>query len=121
MSNSKANRAKAHTVKLAPTAHGGKLDAVRRKRDALRKALEAERATRRRDRKRHAELHNRLRSAQAANRRLSKSRAAYRELALRVEAALLRAPLREDFGALEGRLDRALATAGFRMPAARDR
>ncbi len=121
MSNSQANRPKARATKSAPTARDGKPDAVRRECDALRKALEAERATRRRDRKRHAELHDRLRSAQAANRRLSESRAAYRDLALRVEAALLRTPPREDLGDLEGRLDRALGAAGFQMPAARDR
>ena len=94
---------------------------VRSERDALRKALEAERATRRRDRERHAASRDRLRSAQAAGRRLSESRAVYRDLALRVEAALLRAPPREDFGGLEGRLGRALRAAGFQMPAAPDR
>ncbi|MCY3732291.1 MAG: hypothetical protein OXF98_13200 [Rhodospirillaceae bacterium] len=87
----------------------------------MRKALEAERATRRRNRERHAAFHERLRSARAANRRLSESRAACRDLALRVEAALLRAPPREDVGGLEERLDRALGAAGFQMPAARDR
>ena len=92
--------------------------AVRRERDALRKALEKERATRRSDRKRYAKSHERLEHAQAAVARLSDSRAIYRSMALRVEAALLRAQQREDLGDLEGRLRRALRAAGFDMPAA---
>ena len=94
------------------------LAALRRERDALRKALENERATRGSDRKQHARSHDRLQSAQAAVARLSDSRATYRSMALRVEAALLRARPREDLGGLEGRLRRALRSAGFGMPAA---
>ena len=49
---------------------------------------------------------------------MSDSRAIYRSMALRVEAALRRARPREDLGDLEGRLRRALRAAGFDMPAA---
>ncbi|MCY3811200.1 MAG: hypothetical protein OXH15_05340 [Gammaproteobacteria bacterium] len=94
--------------------------AVRRERDALRKALEAERATRRRDRERYAAGRRSLRNAIAATERLRESRARYRGLALRIEAALLRSPPRDDFDRLEQRLGRALAAAGFEMPAAPD-
>lgn len=90
-------------------------------RDAVRRALVAERATRRRDRERHAKVRERLRNARNALRRLAESRAAYRDLGLRVEAALARAPPRRDLGDLEGRLDRALHAAGFAMPPAPDR
>ncbi|MXY15898.1 MAG: hypothetical protein F4Y57_02555, partial [Acidobacteria bacterium] len=63
------------------------LDVVVRERDAVRKALDAERATRRRDRERHARTRERLRGARNALQRLAESRATYRDLALRVEAA----------------------------------
>ena len=92
--------------------------AVRREPDGLRQALEAERATRRRDRERHAAVRRSLRNATAAAERLRESRARYRDLALRIEAALLRSPPRDDFDRLEQRLGRALAAAGFEMPAA---
>ena len=94
-------------------------DAGRRERDALRKALQAERATRRRDRERHARTRASLRNARGAVSRLDESRAGYRHLALRVEAALLRAPLRDDPSALEDRLRRALRDAGFVLPDSR--
>ena len=102
----------------AGKAGGDELAAVRRERDALRKALEKERATRRSDRKRYAKSHERLENAQAAVARLSDSRAIYRSMALRIEAALRRARPREDLGDLEGRLRRALRAAGFDLPAA---
>ncbi len=91
-------------------------EAVRRERDTLRKALEAERATRRRDRERHARIRASLRNARGAVSRLEDSRAGYRHLALRVEAALLRAPRRDDPGGLEDRLRPALRHAGFELP-----
>ena len=94
--------------------------AVIRERDAVRRALDAERATRRRDRERHARVRERLRGARDALRRLGESRATYRDLALRVESALLRTAPRRDLGDLEGRLDRALRAAGFMMPGAPD-
>ena len=97
------------------------LVAVIRQRDAVRRALDAERTTRRRDRERHARVRESLRGARNALQRLGESRATYRDLALRVEAALLRAPPRRDLGDLEGRLDRALRVAGFQMPGAPDR
>ena len=97
------------------------LVAVIRERDAVRRALDAERATRRRDRERHARVRERLRGARNALQRLGESRATYRDLALRVEAALLRTGPRLDLGDLEGRLDRALRAAGFMMPGALDR
>ena len=96
------------------------IESVRRERDALRGALEAERATRRRDRQRQAGAHASVRNARAAVMRLSKSRAGYRGLALRVEAALLNAPPRPDFRGIETRLREALAASGFRLPAGRD-
>ncbi len=95
-----------------------RLDAMSRERDAVRKALNAERATRRRDRERHARHRERLRGARNALRRLGESRATYRDLALRAEAALLRTVPRRDLGDLEGRLARALRAAGFEMPKA---
>ena len=105
----------------AQQAFRDQLDVVLRERDAVRRALEAERATRRRDRERHARTRERLRGARNALRRLGESRAEYRDLALRVEAALERAPPRKDLGDLEGRLARALHAAGFAMPRAPDR
>ena len=107
-------------VDAAQQALREKLDAVSRERDAVRKALNAERATRRRDRERHASRRERLRGARNALRRLGESRATYRDLALRVEAALLRTVPRRDLGDLEGRLARALRAAGFEMPEAPD-
>ena len=85
-----------------------KLDATSRERDAVRRALDAERANRRRDRERHARFRDSLRGARNAVQRLGESRTTYRDLALRVEAALLRAVPRRDLGGLEGRLARAL-------------
>ena len=96
------------------------LVAVIRERDAVRRALDAERATRRRDRERQARVRDSLRGARNALQRLGESRATYRDLALRVEAALQRAPPRRDLGDLEGRLARALRAAGFTMPGAPD-
>ncbi len=87
-------------------------------RDAVRRALDAERATRRRDRERTAQVRDSLRGARNALRRLGESRATYRDLALRVEAALERTAPRRDLGDLEGRLARALRAAGFTLPGA---
>ncbi|MYD49922.1 MAG: hypothetical protein F4W93_00355 [Dehalococcoidia bacterium] len=97
------------------------LEALARERDAVREALDAERATRRRDRERHARTRERLRGARNALQRLAESRATYRDLALRVEAALERTQPRKDLGDLEGRLARALRAAGFTMRDAPDR
>ena len=97
------------------------LEALARERDAVRKALDAERATRRRDRERHARVRKHLRDARNALQRLAESRATYRDLALRVEAALERTQARRDLGDLEGRLARALHAAGFTMRDAPDR
>ena len=83
---------------------------------SLRKALEAERALRRRDRERYAWIHDSLQNARGTVTRLDESRARYRDLALRVEAAVLRAPARDDPGGLEDRLRRALRDAGFALP-----
>jgi len=52
--------------------------------------------------------------------RLRRSRDRYRDLAVRVEAALLDAPVRDDHGDIERRLERALGARGFEMPAASD-
>ena len=86
----------------------------------MRRALDTERANRRRDRERHARARESLRGARNALQRLGESRATYRDLALRVEAALLRTVPRRDLGDLEGRLARALCDAGFQMPGAPD-
>lgn len=102
----------------AQQTQGDDIESVRRERDALRGALEAERAVRKRDRERQAGSHAGVRNARAAMARLSQSRAGYRNLALRVEAALLDAPPRADFRGIETRLRQALAASGFRMPAA---
>ena len=96
------------------------LDAVSRELDAVRRSLDAERATRRRDRERTAQVRESLRGARKALRRVGESRATYRNLALRVEAALDRAAPRRDLGDLEGRLARALRAAGFTLPGAPD-
>ena len=50
--------------------------------------------------------------------RLRESRDRYRELAVRAEAALLGVPVRDDYGSIEHRLERALRDKGFEMPAA---
>ena len=97
-----------------------KLDAVSRELGAVRRALDAERATRRRDRERTAQVRDSLRGARNALRRVGESRATYRDLALRVEAALERTAPRRDLGDLEGRLARALRAAGFTLPGAPD-
>ena len=49
--------------------------------------------------------------------RLRKSRDRYRDLAARIEAALLGLPPRDDFGGLERRIERALAEKGIHLPA----
>ncbi len=50
--------------------------------------------------------------------RLKASRDRYRNLAVRAEAALLGVPVRDDYGSIERRLERALRDKGFEMPAA---
>ena len=50
--------------------------------------------------------------------RMKDSRDHYRDLVVRVEAALLGAPVRDDYGDMERRLERALRLRGFEMPAA---
>ena len=50
--------------------------------------------------------------------RLRASRDRYRDLAVRAEAALLGVPVRDDYGSIERRLERALLDKGFEMPAA---
>ena len=52
--------------------------------------------------------------------RLKASRDRYRDLAVRAEAALLGVPVRDDYGNIERRLERALRAKGFRMPATSD-
>ena len=52
--------------------------------------------------------------------RLKASRDRYRDLAVRAEAALLGVPVRDDYGSIERRLERALRAKGFEMPAASD-
>ena len=50
--------------------------------------------------------------------RMRDSRDYYRDLVVRVEAALLDAPVRDDYGDIEHRIERALRKRGFQMPAA---
>jgi len=50
--------------------------------------------------------------------RLRNSRDRYRDLAVRAEAALLGVPVREDYGSIERRLERALGHHGLKMPPA---
>ena len=52
--------------------------------------------------------------------RMRDSRDHYRDLVVRIEAALLGAPVRDDYGAIEDRLDRALRKKGCEMPPASD-
>ena len=52
--------------------------------------------------------------------RMRGSRDYYRDLAVRVEAALLGTPVRDDYGDLGHRLERALRDRGFEMPAVSD-
>ena len=52
--------------------------------------------------------------------RIRDSRDYYRDLAARIEASLLGAPVRDDYGDLERRLQRALRKRGFDMPPASD-
>ena len=52
--------------------------------------------------------------------RLKASRDRYRNLAARAEAALLGVPVRDDYGSIERRLERALRAKGFELPAASD-
>ncbi len=92
------------------------LDAMRRERDGVRKALEAERASRRRDRERHAAIRGSLGNARKTVLRVRQSRDRYRELAARAEAALLRTPPSGNLALLERRLRLALRKAGFELP-----
>ena len=52
--------------------------------------------------------------------RMRGSRDYYRDLAVRIEAALLGAPVRDDYGNIERRIERALRTKGCEMPPASD-
>lgn len=52
--------------------------------------------------------------------RIRDSRDYYRDLAARIEASLLGAPVRDDYGDMERRLERALRKRGFEMPPASD-
>ncbi|MDE0422289.1 MAG: hypothetical protein OXK76_15600 [Gammaproteobacteria bacterium] len=91
-------------------------DALRDERDALRNALEAERAARRRDRERYAWMKRSLDNARAAVERLAASRNRYRDLALRVEGALLSRAPGNDLAVLEERIARALRQKGCVLP-----
>ena len=52
--------------------------------------------------------------------RIKDSRDYYRDLAVRIEAALLGAPVRDDYGDMERRIERALRKRGFEMPPVSD-
>ena len=92
------------------------LDAMRRERDGVAKALEAERANRRRDRERHAALRTSLDRARKTIERIRSSRDRYRDLVARAVAAMLRTMPSDDLGSLERRLRLALRKAGFELP-----
>ncbi|MDE0343876.1 MAG: hypothetical protein OXK82_12055 [Deltaproteobacteria bacterium] len=96
------------------------LDALRRERDGVKKALDAERANRRNDRARHAALRASLDNARKMIDRVRGSRDRYRELAARAEAALLRTRISDDLGSLERRLRLALRKKGFTLPPRRN-
>ena len=95
-------------------------DAIRRERDGVKKALNAERANRRNDRARHAALRAGLDNARKMIDRVMRSRDRYRELAARAEAALLRTRISDDLGSLERRLRLALQKKGFTQPPRRN-
>jgi len=109
------DRARAAAIGGILLRHVGELRG-RDERDALRNALEAERAARRRDRERHARIRRSLDNARAAAERFAASRDRYRGLALRVEAALLARPPSDDFGGLAERVARALQRKGCVLP-----
>ena len=52
--------------------------------------------------------------------RIRDSRDHYRDLAVRIEAALLEAPVRDDYGDIEHRIEQALRKKGCEMPPASD-
>ena len=52
--------------------------------------------------------------------RMRDSRDYYRDLAVRIEAALLDAPVRDDYGDIQHRIERALRKRGFELPPASD-
>ena len=52
--------------------------------------------------------------------RMRGSRDYYRDLAARIEAALDGAPVRDDYGDIERRIERTLRKKGFEMPRAAD-
>ena len=92
------------------------LDAMRRERDGIAKALEAERTSRRQDRERHAGLRTSLSRALKTIERVRQSRDRYRDLVARAVAALLGTTPNDDLGSLERRLRLALRKAGFELP-----
>ena len=52
--------------------------------------------------------------------RIRDSRDYYRDLAARIETALHGAPVRDDYGDMERRIERALRKRGFELPPASD-
>ena len=52
--------------------------------------------------------------------RIRDSRDYYRDLAVRIEATLLEAPVRDDYGDIEHRIERALRKKGCELPPASD-
>lgn len=97
--------------------HRNQLDAVRRERDALRKALQVERANRRSILHRLIAARAKLADALGVAGRLRASRDRYRDLALRIEAALYNACPRKNVHGLERRINVALHDLGRILPA----
>ena len=92
------------------------LHSIRNERHEVVKALAVEREAVASLRGKLAAARRSLGNALATAARLRDSRAKYRDLVVRVEAALLGDRPREDLGGLERRLEQALRSAGFEMP-----
>ncbi|MDE0361182.1 MAG: hypothetical protein OXI74_08455 [Rhodospirillaceae bacterium] len=97
--------------------HREQLDAVRRERDTLRKALELESANRRGVLHRLIASRTKLANALGVASRLRASRDRYQDLALRIEAALYNACPRNNVRGLERRISVALQDLGRILPA----
>ena len=97
--------------------HRKELDAVRRERDALRKALEVERANRRGVLHRLSAARTKLNNTLGVAGRLRASRDRYQDLALRIEAALYNACPGNNVRGLERRINLALQDLGRILPA----
>ena len=92
------------------------LEAVREARDEAVKTVARQRETISTFRSTVDAGRRHLANAMATTTRLRESRARYRDLVIRIEAALTGSPPSDNYGGLDRRLARALQNAGFRMP-----